>query len=181
MRLALTLALLTASSSVAASPAEEVRVHDAAARAAYADRRYADALEAFLDAFALNPSPRLLYNVALCAQLSGHADLAWTAFDAYLSSEDPDLTRRAEARRRFAQVRRAVVLVEVVSVPPGARVFVEGDDAEPLGATPLRAPLRPGVSTLRLEREGSETTTRRVTGRAGEQVSLRVELPEVSP
>jgi tetratricopeptide (TPR) repeat protein len=65
-------------------------------KAAYDAGKYEDALELFLDAQSLYPSPVFHYNVALCQEALGNLEQAVISYEAYLRSfknafnEDPD-------------------------------------------------------------------------------------------
>ncbi len=70
----------------------------------------------------------------------------------------------------------AGALVQVVTVPTGAAVVVNG---APAGRTPYRVVLAPGPHNLEVSLEGREVVTRRLVVGVGETVMLEVELPEL--
>ena len=77
-------------------------------------------------------------------------------------------TRRAE-----------VASLDIVSKPPGARVFVDGS---PVGLTPLRLPeLAAGSHTIRLELAGHRPWTTTVSLRAGQAERVTASLEEDVP
>ena len=68
-------------------------------------------------------------------------------------------------------------IVEVVSVPAGARVWEDGRDR---GRTPLALPVQPGRDVvIEVRREGFLPVRRTVTASAGEPVAIHVELVPV--
>jgi hypothetical protein len=77
-----------------------------AARQAYEERRFADALAYFQQVFALTPRPRLQYNIGLCQEHLGQRDAAIAAYEAYLAGE-PTAPNRVEVESRLAVLRGA--------------------------------------------------------------------------
>jgi tetratricopeptide (TPR) repeat protein len=63
-------------------------------------RRYAQALSSFEQAFKLDPSPVLLYNIARCAEEMGDVERARTNFEWYLARL-PNAADRTDVQRRI--------------------------------------------------------------------------------
>jgi tetratricopeptide (TPR) repeat protein len=141
--LALTLALLEATSSAHAEPAAEA---DPAARAAfeqgasaYEHGRFAEALAAFERSYALSHHPKLLFNIGRAADGDGQAERAISAYDAYLLAY-PNADNRDFVRSRLDKLRTA-------RAEPAKGPRVE----EPASPTPPLAPLaNPSATDLRV-------------------------------
>jgi tetratricopeptide (TPR) repeat protein len=87
---------------------EEARARFAAARLAYADGRFDDALEDFKRAYALSRRPELLFNVGSAADRLRRDQEALEAYEAYLKQvPDADNRRFIEARVRLLRERIA--------------------------------------------------------------------------
>jgi tetratricopeptide (TPR) repeat protein len=109
--LALTLALLEATSNARAEPAAAEA--DPAARAAfeqgaaaYEHGRFAEALAAFEHSYALSHHPKLLFNIGRAADGDGQAERAISAYDAYLLAY-PSADNRDFVRSRLDKLRSA--------------------------------------------------------------------------
>jgi tetratricopeptide (TPR) repeat protein len=70
----------------------------------YADRKYADAIQSFRAAAALQPSPILDYNIGRCHEMLGQLDEAIAAFRRYLDGKK-DAANRAEVKARIQALR----------------------------------------------------------------------------
>ena len=66
-------------------------------RRAYEAGQYERALESFQLVQDIAPSYRTLYNIALCADLAGRAEMAFSLYQEYLRGDDADAARRSEA------------------------------------------------------------------------------------
>jgi hypothetical protein len=141
-------------SAALAAPAVEAQFFDERARRAYAERRFEQALEAFLLVQAAAPSPRALYNIALCAELAGKRELAFSQYREYLASADDDAERRSDAQARLQRLERELALLLVTSEPPGARIYIDRRELGEHGVTPRVIPVAPGQHEVLLELEG---------------------------
>lgn len=140
----------------------------------FQSRDWVAATERFAAAFALDPSPILLYNLARAAEENGEADQAVAHYRAYLDrfadAEDrPEVERRIrilDAVLRNAR-RGSIALVEV---PPGARVLIND---KPAGETDEDGNWRrdPGTYALKVESEQGSYTTE-IEVKAGEVTTV---------
>ncbi len=153
------LVLLLATELAPAAPAAEARFFDDMARRAFASGAYAEALDEFLLAHSIAPSARSLYNIALCAELAGKAEVAFAHYREYLSAADPDQKRHAEATQRFDKLKTSLALIEVDSVPPGATVYADRIELGSQGTTPTVIVVAPGEHQLILEEDGFVSAT----------------------
>ncbi len=152
--LSLMLAVAFAASSAAADVAGEARFFDGMARRAFDAGHYEQALDAFLQANAAAPSARALYNIAICADLAGKKPVAFAYYREYLSSDDADAERHADATRRLSKLEKALALIEVASTPPGVNVYADRVELGSYGATPVTIVVAEGEHHLILERAG---------------------------
>jgi hypothetical protein len=155
-----------------AAPAHEALFFDAIGRKAYAKGEYDRALELFLFARAAAPSPYLAYNIAVCADLAGHTEQAFTFFEEYLGSSDPDPARRTEGERRLEALKKKVAVLEVRSDPPGATIYIGGRELGQHGKAPRRVPLEPGSHRVLLELEGHLPFSEEVSIELGESKKI---------
>jgi hypothetical protein len=126
------------------------------ARALHIDGRFEEALQLYLAAYQLIPSPDLLFNIGLVQEKRlAYAECVRT-FRRFLAESD-DQSLRARAQDRIARCQEQVRLrVRVSSVPPGAAVTVSSPGQEPTfaGRTPTEIELRPGRPTVKAELAG---------------------------
>ncbi len=124
---AVTLLVLVAAPAARADAPDVIR-NDIPARArALAERgrkhhdegNYAAAIAAFTEAYALAPSPALLFNLAQSYRLGGHCDDAATMYKRFLAT-DPPADARALAETHLISVEQCAEALRPVSVPgPG--------------------------------------------------------------
>lgn len=118
---------------------------------AYAEGRYKDAIDLFLEAARIAPNPAFSYNIGLAYEQLGDPDNALRWYRDYLR-ELPNAPDRAEIEPRILEAERrlrerGVQQVTVISTPDGATVAVDG---KPLGVTPWTGELAPGRHKLTL-------------------------------
>jgi outer membrane receptor for ferrienterochelin and colicins len=145
--------------SARADDAAESRFFDRVGRRAFAQRRYERALESFLRAQRAAPSPRGLYNIAICARLAHRDALAFTSFEQLLARDDLDATLRADAAAQRDALAGTLALVRVESDPPGATIYVDRRDLGAYGTTPTTLALPPGPHQIELVRADHEGAT----------------------
>jgi tetratricopeptide (TPR) repeat protein len=115
---------LAAGPAGAQTPTDEARAEFDAGRAAFRARDFAAARARFERAYALDPSPVLLYNLARACEESGDAEKAVDYFRLYLE-RDPQADDRADVERRIrvmeaivARERAAKAAAEAAAKPP---------------------------------------------------------------
>jgi tetratricopeptide (TPR) repeat protein len=135
---------------------------------------FAEALRAYGDAHREFPSPKLLFNIALCEESLGHRPEALENLHAFVRrAPDADPQFRAEAKRRMSDLTAALAAVDVSALPANAAVAVDG---RTVGLTPLDRPvwIEPGAHRVSIERAGRPLWVITVEGSAGATVALRV-------
>jgi outer membrane receptor for ferrienterochelin and colicins len=173
----MTLALLA--NGARADDAAESRFFDGLARAEYAHRHYAVALELFLRAHRAAPSSHSLYNIALCAELANRDAMAFTYLDELLAAPaaSGDETMRTDATRRRDRLARTLALVRVVSDPPGATIYVDQRDHGSFGTTPRTLALAAGAHHVALSMADHADATTDVRAMVGRIEEASVALP----
>lgn len=102
---ALLLSLGAATPASAADVREQARQLFVAGKAHYAAGRYKQAVQAFVRAGKLRPSPILDFNIGRCHERLGHAALAIVAYERYLKGR-PKAGNRAQVQANIARLRR---------------------------------------------------------------------------
>ncbi|HET9932421.1 MAG TPA: PEGA domain-containing protein [Polyangiaceae bacterium] len=178
-------ATIGAGAATAAKPKEPDKKTRDAARKAYGEGEKAfnsgdfpGALEGFRKADALIPSPHAQYWTAKSLDKLDRVEESIAAYQRYL--ENPDANRAGaekvtDAENRVSELRlKLIAQVEVVTVPAGASVSVDGNP-EP-GVTPLALKLAPGAHKITLSATGYEPKEINLDAKAGDKIEQRHEL-----
>ncbi len=126
-------------------------------RTLFDEGRYAEAAQAFADAWRRDPNWKLLYNIAQSEAAARNYGAALIRFEEYLSSGGDEIPadRRDEVLAEIRRLRDIVAYVEI-EAPAGCTVLV--NDSE-WGITPLSGPVVITAGTehqIVLQREGRE-------------------------
>lgn len=135
----------------------QARVHFERGIQAFRAGRYKDAIDAFLDANRVYPSPALSYNTARAYERLGDWAGALRFYRDYLR-RDPDASDKAKVAERIGELeqklrQRGVQQVTVLSEPDAATVVIDG---RPVGVTPWTGEIFPGTHRVELRRDGYE-------------------------
>jgi tetratricopeptide (TPR) repeat protein len=138
----------------------EARRSEAKARfdegvAAFRERRYADAVQAFQRADAIAPSAALSFNIARAFERLDNPSAALRWYRDFLR-RSPQASNVEEVKARIRELaakvaQRGVQQITVLSTPDGAAVLI---DNQAVGSTPLTIELVPGRHQLELRRAG---------------------------
>ncbi|MBI5532970.1 MAG: PEGA domain-containing protein [Deltaproteobacteria bacterium] len=128
---------------------------------AYKDGRYKEAIDNFLIANRLVPSPSLSFNIAKAYEKLGDEPAALMWYRDYLR-QAPSAPDRAEVDKRVLALQgklrdKGVQQVTVLSIPAGATVVLDG---QPVGVTPWTGEIMPRKHTVTLSRTGYRESTR---------------------
>jgi PEGA domain len=162
-----------------ANTATEARFFDDEARAQYARGRFEAALAAFLLVHELTPSAGSLYNVAVCAELADDPALAFAFLEGYLRSPDDDRARRVDAQRRYDGLQARLALVEVVTRPAGAEVYVDRPALGSYGTAPRKVAAEPGRRSILASLPGFHGARAEVTVERGKLARVELVLEPV--
>jgi hypothetical protein len=124
------------------SDVERAKAYFALGQADFRDHRYEGAIANFGAGYKLSPQPLFLFNIAQCARLANHAQLAIDSYQRYLAEEkDPNALPLAEAARQLNILLRARAqgAAPVTAAPPAIPARPDGTSP---GATapPTAAP-----------------------------------------
>jgi hypothetical protein len=112
------------------------------------------ALAAYVDSLQIVRSRNALFNAAIVlGELERH-DESFNYFTEYLGVEGLSEADRADATRRRDALRERVAVLEIVTEPEGALLWVDRKDLAPRGETPIEVAIPEGDHRLFLEREG---------------------------
>lgn len=149
---------------------------------AYESGKYKDAVDLFLAANRLVPSPALSFNTAKAYEKLGDVANALSFYRDYLRRA-PDAPDRADIEKRVKRLEgrlrdKGVQQVTVISEPAGATVVLNG---EPVGVTPWTGEITPGEHALSVKLEGYVEATQQFTLAAERATDLEVTLEALPP
>ncbi|MBL8920337.1 MAG: PEGA domain-containing protein [Myxococcaceae bacterium] len=145
----------------------------------YKEARYADAIARFEEAYAIQPSPVLFYNIGRCHEQLGDVPKALRAYRDYLrmspDAKDKDTVSNAIANleRRLKEIGLQQLLV--FADPPTAVIEVDG---KVLGNSPASVELTAGNHKLVVKAEGYETTERSFVMQTARATEMTINLRE---
>lgn len=190
-RVALALLLLSTHSTPAFAEEPTSSPTDARARAmrtydegsaAFAAKRYKDAIDLFLEADRLVSSAALAFNISLAYEAMGDVSstLRWSR--EYLRRA-PDADDRHEVAGKVSHMEqnlrdKGVQQLMVLSTPRGATVLVDGD---PRGVTPWAGDLPPGLHDIELRLANHSVARREITLTPDRALDLSVDLERETP
>lgn len=144
----------------------------------YANGRYAEALHHFLASQRLVHNKNVTYNIALCYQQLKRYPEAYRYFGQALSAETDERVR-ARISQSLRSIERRIVVVQIVTNPPGATIYINRKDLGSVGNAPLSLGLAPGNHRLIAESPGHFAAEQSLRGlKPGQR--LRAEL-KLSP
>ncbi len=144
LAIALVVGRVSAQPSAASPPGAALDVakkHMERGQELYAQKKYAEAADAFAAAYAAEPYAAFLYNEAVCHQKLGHLDLALEFFRKYLDA-DPNAPDAVPTRARIARIEAALAAAPPASAAADAAAPPPGDagaDLAPDAAAPSPA------------------------------------------
>ena len=150
-------------------------------RALYAERKYDEALESLMQAYVLDPSPVLIYNIARIHEDKDDLENAARFFENYLKIA-PRAKDRAAVKKRLAALKKAIAtrpprgFLTLSTTPPGATIRVDG---LVVGQSPVSAvPLSAGRHGLEANIDGYETWRMDVAITGGRTLTLSANLSD---
>lgn len=93
------------STAEASSAARIAELNESGARA-YAERNYRAAIEKFVEAYAIDHDPNLLFNVARCYEKLGDLDAAVEKYQAFVAAPGADTEGRIKAKASLVELER---------------------------------------------------------------------------
>lgn len=164
------------------SKREQAKEQYAVGVSAYQEGHYHEAIERFLSADRLEPSPALSFNIARAYEKLADPARALEYYRDYVrrgAAPSQEQQVRARIRELEAALRsRNVQQVTVLTVPPGAEVHI---DARPPGLTPYTVELTPGSHELVLRKDGFAEARRAFVLEPERALDVSVELRSPPP
>ena len=176
----LLLALALATPSARADDlADEADVQFELGAKKYQTGDYLGALEHFLTSNRLVSNKNVLYNIARCyEQLHRYPD-AYRAYGRALEAETA-ADRKKDLEISLARIAPKVALLDVVTEPPGATIYLDRKDLGPRGSTPRVLGLEPGKYKVIAELDGYEAaTSAEVSVETGQTKTLTLKLAPI--
>ena len=139
--------------------------------------KHQDALDRFNRAYALYPSPKLLYNIAQANRELGHPVEALSAFEGFLAQVDkPPARLAADVRRSVAELQAQLAEVQIRVDVTGAELSLDG---KPLGLAPLPDSVwvTPGAHEIAARKDGFLPARKAIEARAGGAEQVAITLP----
>lgn len=159
--------------------AEEADLHFSRGVAAYRRADFETALSHLLQSNRLVPNRNVAFNIARCYEQLGQFEAAFRHYHDVWEQE-PDPNEKANARAALDRIGPRVALVEVITDPPGARVYLDRTDLGARGLAPRTLALKSGRHVVIAELEGHESAqSDPVTLEAGKPVSVRLKLNRI--
>ena len=148
---------------------------------------YEGARGAFARAYALEPRPATLFNLALSELNAGHPVEAVAHFRDYVTHTDEPPAKLESVRTKWLPRAEARTARLDVFAPAGAQLFVDGVAQEP--ATPAPNAPNPPRTSIAIAvgdhdvsaRQGTASETQHVTARSGEPVELHFQRVPDAP
>ncbi|HET9929076.1 MAG TPA: tetratricopeptide repeat protein [Polyangiaceae bacterium] len=180
------------------SPAQPANVKEAAARferglALYDDGDYEAALVEFSRAYELQPTYKILYNIAKIERVKNDYSTALNHYEHYLEQGGAEIPaeRREEVEKEIAVLKERVALVTINANVEGAVVYIDGIplcsartlDPTCVGTTPLRGPVivNPGKRKITAVKQGYQNADVQLTLAGGDKNSVKLDLFDLRP
>lgn len=171
----LLLLLVPAAVALAHNTADAADIAFELGNAAWARRRYTEALHAWHSSYLLVPNRNVLFNIARCYEALRRYDEAYRYYGD-LEREPLGAEDARQVRQALERLRPRVALVHVATEPPGAEVYVEREDLGPRGSSPQTLALPPGWHTVLVRRPGYHPARQEVLLERGRTARLELVL-----
>jgi tetratricopeptide (TPR) repeat protein len=142
----------------------------------FRERRFDDAVKEYRRAYAIDPKPKLHFNIGVAERMRGNHVEAAAELDQFLDGAkeaDPDM--RADAVRYLAELAATVATVKVQGLGPGSALVIDGEPFEDTGGQrPIR--LTPGRHEVVVRRSDGSDWGRTLELAAGASVTVVPEM-----
>lgn len=171
----LLLLLLTGRPGRAGNTADEADLSFQLGNQAYSRSDFRQALSHYFLSYRLVPNRNVLFNIARCYEALDRFDEAYR-YHHDLSEQPLPAEDRREVHRSLARIRPKVALLEVVTEPPGAEVFIDREDLGSRGRSPTTLALPPGPHRVRVALNGHRPAESELILVRGRSVTARSPL-----
>lgn len=146
---------------------------------AYQRGEYREALKNFLGSNRLVPNRNVVFNIARTYEKLRQYPEAYRYFVSALDAEK-DAAARARIEDAIDQIKAQVAVVEVVTDPPGATLYVDRKDLGARGESPKKLGLAAGTYKIIVEASGYEPAETQVKDlKAGKTVQVKLALKQI--
>jgi outer membrane receptor for ferrienterochelin and colicin len=146
---------------------------------AYQRGEYRDALQHFLASNRLVANKNVVFNIAHSYEKLKQYPEAYRYFTQALAAEK-DAAQRARIEAALEQIKAFVAVLDVVTQPPGATIYVDRVDLGPRGESPRQLGLVPGRYKVIVKRAGYEPLERVVRAtKVGSTVVVNLRLVQI--
>jgi len=140
-------------------------------------QEYQSALDLYLAAYELYPSPKIAYNIARTAEYVGKLILAERNYEIFLS--DPKFAQAntplvREVKNALKQIKNKFSFLVITGSPSSARINVDGEDKGELSERPIR--IKAGKRQIILKHEDYASLMKEVEAIGGQTISFSVNL-----
>ena len=142
--------------------------------------RWAKALDAYEQAYAIDPRPALLYPMGLASERMGKIREAIDYYTRLVEAlPDKRASKRVEAR--LPELRAQIPpTVEITTQPSGANVYLGSLESQPIGSTPYNGEFELGTRRVIIVLDGYEAVSREYTFEGAEQERIEATLVPIS-
>jgi outer membrane receptor protein involved in Fe transport len=167
-----------ASNASAQGNADEAELQFQLGAEAYQRGDFREALEHFLASNRLVPNRNVVFNIGRAYERVGAYPSAHRYYVDALQAET-DATRRAEIEEALARVSANVGVVDVVTEPPGATIYVGRRDLGSVGVAPRPLAFEPGTYHVIVALEGHHPAEADVEAQRGQRRRLELSLERI--
>jgi tetratricopeptide (TPR) repeat protein len=125
----------------------------------------------FEEAYHISPIASVHFNIARSYELAEMRELAAQHYRAFLDARAGNPERRQTVRQRLDELSEGLGWVAVTTEPPGATLFVDGQQR---GISPAALAMTPGTHTIEARLEDSSETRTVEVGEAERAISIRL-------
>lgn len=158
--------------------ADEAQYHFVRGNRLYREGKFEEALGHYYASNRLVPNRNVQFNVARCLEQLKQFEEAYRAWSAIDERALPE-AERATVKAAVDRLRPYLALVEVVSDPPGASIFLVRRDLGSLGAAPKRLAVPEGRKKVLLELAGHRPIETEVDAVKGKEVRVVGKLERI--
>jgi hypothetical protein len=141
----------------------------------YAQRKFPEAIAAFVASHRLSPNANLAFNIAQTYALAGRLEDAFNWYETHRSGALDEPARKRVEQRQL-ELAAKVAIIEVVTDPAGATLWIDDPESESVGAAPRRIALAGGTHEIFARREGHQPARASVDAQVGQTRALSLAL-----
>ena len=144
----------------------------------YRQNKVDEALSEFLASNRLVRNRNVIFNIARSFEQLGHFNEAYRWYTEILGDEMPDADHK-DLQDALKRLRPSLALLQVLSTPPGATVYVDRKDLGARGQTPVTLALPPAKVTVMVELAGYRPFQQSLTLAQGRTAVVQPELDRI--